>query len=138
MQAAERIPMKIRPLHDRAVIRRAQGYLKSKGGIITRDIAKEKPQEGEVIAGCRGTRNECGKLIPLDATFGDRILLGKRSGTDFRIDGEAPLIKNEPDIMDVVEKTVAAKKAAWPSISDRNLKTELDEHNVCQGNQILH
>jgi chaperonin GroES len=90
VQAAERISMKIRPLHDRAVIRRAQGYLQSKGGIIIRDIAEEKPQEGEVIAVCRGSRNEGGKLIPLDAKVGDRILFGKWSGTDFRIDGEDP------------------------------------------------
>ncbi|SDA94596.1 Chaperonin subunit [Sinorhizobium sp. NFACC03] len=76
-----------------------------------------KPLEGEVIAVDPGTRNESGKLIPLDANAGDRILFGKWSCTDFRIDGEAPLIKNEPDIMGVVA---------------------LDEYNVCQGNQILH
>ena len=110
MQAAERISMKIRPLHDRAVIRRAQGYLKSKGGIIIRDITKEKPQEGEVIAVCRGTRNEGGKLIPLDVKAGDRILFGKWSGTDFKIDGEEPLIVNEPDIMGVVERPSRPRK----------------------------
>lgn len=103
--------MKFRPLHDRVVIRRAEGDLKSKGGIIIPDIAQEKPQEGEVIAVDPGTRNEGGKLIPLDVKAGDTILFGKWSGTDVKIDGE-DLIMNEADIMAIVEKTVAAKKAA--------------------------
>ncbi|KOF15598.1 hypothetical protein AC244_22810 [Ensifer adhaerens] len=103
--------MKFRPLHDRVVIRRAEGDLKSKGGIIIPDIAQEKPQEGEVIAVDPGTRNEGGKLIPLDVKAGDTILFGKWSGTDVKIDGE-DLIMNEADIMGIVEKTVAAKKAA--------------------------
>lgn len=103
--------MKFRPLQDRVVIRRAEGDLKSKGGIIIPDIAQEKPQEGEVIAVDPGTRNEGGKLIPLDVKAGDTILFGKWSGTDVKIDGE-DLIMNEADIMGIVEKTVAAKKAA--------------------------
>lgn len=110
--AAERISMKFRPLHDRVVIRRAEGDLKSKGGIIIPDIAKEKPQEGEVIAVGPGTRNEGGKLIPLDVEAGDTILFGKWSGTDVKIDGDELLIMKEADIMGIVEKTVAAKKAA--------------------------
>ncbi len=110
--AAESISMKFRPLHDRIVIQRAEGDLKSKGGIIIPDIAKEKPQEGEVIAVGSGTRNEGGKLIPLDVEAGDTILFGKWSGTDVKIDGEELLIMKEADIMGIVEMTVAAKKAA--------------------------
>ena len=101
----------IRPLHDRVVIRRSEGDLKSKVGIIITDIAQEKPQKGEVIAVDLGTRNEGGKLIPLDVKAGDTILFGKWSGTDVKIDGE-DLIMNEADIMGIVEKTVAANKAA--------------------------
>lgn len=104
--------MKIRPIHDRVVTRRAKGYIKSKGRTIIRYLAKEKPLEGEVIAVDPNMRNECGKLIQLDAKAGDRILFGKRSCTDFRIDGEAPLFKKGPDIMGLVETTVVAKKAA--------------------------
>ena len=103
--------MKFRPLHDRVVIRRAEGDLKSKGGIVITDIAQEKPQKGEVIAVDLGTRNEGGKLIPLDVKAGDTILFGKWTGTDVKIDGE-DLIMNEADIMGIVEKTVAANKAA--------------------------
>jgi chaperonin GroES len=102
--------MKFRPLHDRVVIRRAEGDRKSKGGIIIPDIAKEKPQEGDVIALCPGTRNEGGKLTPLDVEAGDTTLFGKWSGTDVKIDGEE-LIMNAADIMGIVEKTVAVKKA---------------------------
>ncbi|KRD72645.1 co-chaperone GroES [Ensifer sp. ENS10] len=103
--------MKFRPLHDRVVIRRSEGDLKSKVGIIITDIAQEKPQKGEVIAVDLGTRNEGGKLIPLHVKAGDTILFGKWSGTDVKIDGE-DLIMNEADIMGIVEKTVAANKAA--------------------------
>jgi chaperonin GroES len=105
-------PMKFRPLHDRVVIRRAEGDLKSKGGIIIPDTAKEKPQEGEVIAVGPGSRDESGKLVPLDVKAGDAILFGKWSGTEVRIDGEDLLIMKEADIMGVVEKTEATTKKA--------------------------
>lgn len=105
--------MKFRPLHDRVVIRRAEGDLKSKGGIIIPDTAKEKPQEGEVIAVGAGSRDQSGKLMPLDVKAGDRILFGKWSGTEVRIDREDLLIMKEADILGVVEKTGAdAKKSA--------------------------
>jgi len=105
--------MKFRPLHDRVVIRRAEGDLKSKGGIIIPDTAKEKPQEGEVIAVGPGTRDESGKLIPLDVKAGDTILFGKWSGTEVKIDGDDLLIMKETDILGIVEKTeAAARKAA--------------------------
>ncbi|MER8832141.1 co-chaperone GroES [Mesorhizobium sp. M0045] len=112
--------MKFRPLHDRVVIRRAESDTKSKGGIIIPDNAKEKPQEGEVIAVGPGARDESGALIPLDVKAGDLILFGKWSGTEVKIDGEDLLIMKEADIMGIidksemgtVDKTVAAKKAA--------------------------
>ncbi|MEQ1955610.1 co-chaperone GroES [Mesorhizobium sp. CN2-181] len=105
--------MKFRPLHDRVVIRRAEGDLKSKGGIIIPDTAKEMPQEGEVIAVGPGSRDESGKLVPLDVKAGDFILFGKWCGTEVRIDGKDLLIMKEADIMGIVEKTeVATKKAA--------------------------
>jgi len=109
---AERIPMKFRPLHDRVVIRRAEGDIKSKGGIIIPDNAKEKPQEGEVIAVGPGSRDESGNLIPLDVKAGDLILFGKWSGTEVRIDGEDLLIMKEADILGIVEKTGAATRKA--------------------------
>jgi chaperonin GroES len=102
--------MKFRPLHDRVVIRRAEGDLKSTGGIIIPDTAKEKPQEGEVIAVGPGFRDESGKLVPLDVKAGDLILFGKWSGTEVKIDDEDLLIMKESDIMGVVEKTGAAAK----------------------------
>jgi chaperonin GroES len=108
--AAERTPMKFRPLQDRVVIRRAESDLKSKGGIIIPDTAKEKPQEGDVIAVGAGTRNEGGTLIPLDVKAGDTILFGKWSGTEVSIDGEALLIMKEADIMGIVGKTDAASQ----------------------------
>jgi chaperonin GroES len=104
--------MKFRPLHDRVVIRRAEGDLKSRGGIIIPDNAKEKPQEGEVIAVGPGSRDESGKLIPPDVAAGDIVLFGKWSGTEVRIDGEDLLIMKEADIMGVVETSATAKKAA--------------------------
>jgi len=104
--------MKFRPLHDRVVIRRAEGDMKSTGGIIIPDTAKEKPQEGEVIAVGPGSRDESGKLIPLDVKAGDVVLFGKWSGTEVTIDGEDLLIVKEADIMGIVEKIGAAKKAA--------------------------
>jgi chaperonin GroES len=103
--------MKFRPLHARVVVRRIEGEEKTKGGIIIPDTAKEKPQEGEVIAVGPGVRDEAGKLQPLDVKAGDRVLFGKWSGTEVKIDGEELLIMNEADIMGVVE-TVSAKRRA--------------------------
>ena len=93
---------KFRPLHDRVVVRRIQADEKTKGGIIIPDTAKEKPQEGEVIAVGPGGRDEAGKLIPIDVKAGDRVLFGKWSGTEVRLDGEELLIMKESDIMGVV------------------------------------
>ena len=104
--------MKFRPLHDRVVVRRLEGEEKSKGGIIIPDTAKEKPQEGEVIAVGPGARDEAGKLIPLDVKAGDRILFGKWSGTEVKLDGQEYLIMKESDVMGVVEGKVPARKAA--------------------------
>ena len=104
--------MKFRPLHDRVVIRRIEGEEKTKGGIIIPDTAKEKPQEGEVIAVGPGARDESGKLVPLDIKAGDRVLFGKWSGTEVKIDGEDLLIMKESDVMGVIEGASAAKKKA--------------------------
>ncbi|MFI0849724.1 co-chaperone GroES [Mesorhizobium sp. IMUNJ 23232] len=104
--------MKFRPLHDRVVIRRAEGEIKSKGGIIIPDNAKEKPQEGEVIAVGPGLSDESGKLIPLDVKAGDTILFGKWSGTEVKLDGEDLLIMKESDIMGIVERPAAVSKKA--------------------------
>jgi len=104
---------KFRPLHDRVVVRRVKEEEKSKGGILIPDTAKEKPQEGEVIAIGPGARDEEGKRIDMDVAIGDRILFGKWSGTEVTIDGEELLIMKESDIMGVVEgKASDAKKAA--------------------------
>ena len=94
--------MQFRPLHDRVVVRRIEAEEKTKGGIIIPDTAKEKPQEGEVIAAGPGARNEAGVLQPLDVKAGDRILFGKWSGTEVKIDGQDLLIMKETDIMGVV------------------------------------
>ncbi|MBV8449114.1 MAG: co-chaperone GroES [Hyphomicrobiales bacterium] len=104
--------MKFRPLHDRVVVRRLESEEKTKGGIIIPDTAKEKPQEGEIIAVGSGARDESGKLVPLDVKAGDRILFGKWSGTEVKIDGEDLLIMKESDIMGVLEGVAARKKAA--------------------------
>ena len=104
--------MKFRPLHDRVVVRRLEGEEKTKGGIIIPDNAKEKPQEGEIIAVGSGARDESGKLVPLDVKAGDRILFGKWSGTEVKIDGEDLLIMKESDVMGVLEVTAARRKAA--------------------------
>jgi chaperonin GroES len=104
--------MQFRPLHDRVVVRRVDAEEKTAGGIIIPDTAKEKPQQGEIIAAGPGARDESGKLQPLDVKVGDRVLFGKWSGTEVRIDGEDLLIMKESDIMGVVEQTVARKKAA--------------------------
>ena len=104
--------MKFRPLHDRVVVRRIEAEEKTAGGIIIPDTAKEKPQEGEVIAVGPGARDESGKLVPLDLKAGDRILFGKWSGTEVKIDGEELLIMKESDVMGVIEGHAASKKAA--------------------------
>src|SRR4051794_10590365 len=104
--------MKFRPLHDRVLVRRVTAEEKTGGGIIIPDTAKEKPQEGEVIAVGSGTLNDKGELRPLDVKAGDRILFGKRSGTGVRLDGEELLIMKESDIMGILEDTAAAKRAA--------------------------
>ena len=104
--------MKFRPLHDRVVVRRLEAEEKTAGGIIIPDTAKEKPMEGEVIAVGPGARDEAGKLVPLDVKDGDRILFGKWSGTEVKIDGEELLIMKESDVMGVIEGRVAARKAA--------------------------
>ncbi|MFY8112676.1 MAG: co-chaperone GroES [Rhabdaerophilum sp.] len=103
---------KFRPLHDRVVVKRIDSEEKTKGGIIIPDTAKEKPQEGEVVAVGAGARGEDGKLIPLDVKVGDRILFGKWSGTEVKIDGQDLLIMKESDIMGVIETGSASKKAA--------------------------
>ena len=94
--------MKFRPLHDRVVVRRLESEEKTKGGIIIPDTAKEKPQEGEIIAVGSGARDENGKLVPLDVKKGDRVLFGKWSGTEVKIDGQDLLIMKESDIMGIV------------------------------------
>ena len=105
--------MKFRPLHDRVVVRRIEQDERTSGGIIIPDTAKEKPQEGEVIAAGPGARNEEGKLQPLDVKAGDRILFGKWSGTEVKIDGEDLMIMKESDIMGIIEGTPAkGRKAA--------------------------
>ena len=104
--------MRFRPLHDRVVVRRIDAEEKTKGGIIIPDTAKEKPQEGEIIAVGPGARDEKGTVQPLDLQPGDRVLFGKWSGTEVRIDGEDLLIMKESDIMGVIEETVASRKAA--------------------------
>ena len=104
--------MSFRPLGDRVLVRRVEEEEKTKGGIIIPDTAKEKPQEGEVLAVGPGARDDSGKLQPLDVKVGDRILFGKWSGTEVKIDGEDLLIMKESDIMGVIEETAAKKKAA--------------------------
>ena len=94
--------MAFRPLHDRVVVKRLEGEEKTKGGIIIPDTAKEKPQEGEIVAVGPGARDEAGKLVPLDVKAGDRVLFGKWSGTDVKIDGQDLLIMKESDILGIV------------------------------------
>ncbi len=104
--------MRFRPLHDRVLVRRIEEEERTKGGIIIPDTAKEKPQEGEVIAVGPGARDETGKLIPLDVKVGDRVLFGKWSGTEVKIEGEEYLIMKESDILGILEKEEKAEKAA--------------------------
>ena len=104
--------MKFRPLHDRVVVKRIDAEEKTAGGIIIPDTAKEKPQQGEVVAVGPGGRDEAGKLIPLDVKAGDRVLFGKWSGTEVKIDGVEYLIMKESDIMGVMVQEATRKKAA--------------------------
>ena len=103
--------MKVRPLQDRVLVRRVKEEEKTKGGIIIPDTAKEKPQEGEVIAVGPGARDESGKIQPLDVAVGNRILFGKWSGTEVKLDGEDLLIMKESDILGVLEPAKKAKAA---------------------------
>src|SRR5262245_32048343 len=104
--------MHFRPLHDRIVVRRIDADEKTAGGIIIPDTAKEKPQEGEIIAVGPGGRNEKGEIVPPDVKAGDRVLFGKWSGTEVKIDGEDWLIMKESDILGVIERSEHARKAA--------------------------
>jgi chaperonin GroES len=104
--------MKFRPLHDRVVLRRVDEEQKTAGGIIIPDTAKEKPMQGEVVAVGPGARNEKGEIVALDVKVGDRVLFGKWSGTEVKIDGEELLIMKESDIMGVIEGAASAKKKA--------------------------
>ena len=104
--------MKFRPLHDRVLVKRIDAEEKTAGGIIIPDTAKEKPQQGEVIAVGPGARDESGRVTPLDVKAGDTVLFGKWSGTEVKVDGQDLLIMKESDIMGVLEQSVAHKKAA--------------------------
>ena len=104
--------MKFRPLHDRVVVRRIEAEEKTKGGIIIPDTAKEKPQEGEIVAAGPGARDESGKIVALDVKAGDRVLFGKWSGTEVKLDGQELLIMKESDIMGVITDVPASKKKA--------------------------
>jgi chaperonin GroES len=104
--------MKLRPLQDRVLIRRVEPETKTSGGIFIPDTAQEKPVEGEIVAVGPGIRDEHGKLHPLDVTAGDRVLFGKWSGTEVKLDGEELMIMKEADLMGVIDQAVANKKAA--------------------------
>ena len=104
--------MKFRPLHDRVLVRRVAEEERTAGGIIIPDTAKEKPMEGEIVAVGSGARNEKGEIVALDVKAGDRILFGKWSGTEVRIDGEELIIMKESDVMGIIESTGKARKAA--------------------------
>jgi chaperonin GroES len=104
--------MAFRPLHDRVLIRRVESEEKSAGGIIIPDTAKEKPMEGEVVAAGPGARGEDGKLQPMDLKAGDRVLFGKWSGTEVKLEGEELIIMKESDVMGVIERDETARKAA--------------------------
>ena len=104
--------MSFRPLHDRVLIRRVASEEKTTGGIIIPDTAKEKPMEGEVVSCGPGARGEDGKLVPLDVKAGDRVLFGKWSGTEVKVDGEELLIMKESDVMGVLDEQATRKRAA--------------------------
>jgi chaperonin GroES len=110
--AFEEVFMKFRPLHDRVLVRRVESEERTKGGILIPDTAKEKPMEGEVVAAGPGARGDDGKLQPMDVKAGDRVLFGKWSGTEVKLDGEELIIMKESDIMGVLEQGAAAKKVA--------------------------
>ena len=103
---------KFRPLHDRVVVRRIEAEAKTAGGIIIPDSAQEKPQQGEIVAVGPGGRDEAGKLIPIDLKVGDKVLFGKWSGTEVKLDGQELLIMKESDIMGVLDEQVSRRKAA--------------------------
>ena len=103
--------MKFRPLHDRVLVRRIESDEKSRGGIIIPDSAKEKPSEGEIMAVGTGARDESGKLIPLDVKVGDRVLFGKWSGTEVKVDNEDYMVMKESDIMGIIEGSSMSKAA---------------------------
>src|SRR5947207_13466143 len=109
--------MGFRPLHDRVLVRRVEAEEKTLGGIIIPDTAKEKPMEGEVVAVGPGVRDEDGKVFPLDVKSGDRVLFGKWSGTEVKLDGEDLMIMKEADIMGVIDHAAADRKAASPGRS---------------------
>ena len=104
--------MSFRPLHDRVLVRRVEEETKTAGGIIIPDTAKEKPMEGEIVAAGQGVRNEKGVLTPLDVKAGDRVLFGKWSGTEVKIDGEDMIIMKESDILGIITGAASKKKAA--------------------------
>ena len=104
--------MKFRPLHDRVVVKRLEEEQKTKGGIIIPDTAKEKPMQGEVVSVGPGARDENGKLQPLDVKAGDRVLFGKWSGTEVKLDGEELIIMKESDIMGILEDVAGSKRRA--------------------------
>jgi chaperonin GroES len=104
--------MKFRPLHDRVLVRRVESEERTKGGILIPDTAKEKPMEGEVVAAGPGARGDDGQLQPMDVKAGDRVLFGKWSGTEVKLDGEELIIMKESDIMGVLEQGAAAQKVA--------------------------
>src|ERR1700751_1909098 len=109
---SEEVLMKFRPLHDRVLVRRVESEEKSAGGIIIPDTAKEKPMEGEVVAAGPGARGDDGKIQPMDVKAGDRVLFGKWSGTEVKLEGEELIIMKESDIMGVIEKSAASRRAA--------------------------
>jgi chaperonin GroES len=109
---SEEEAMKFRPLHDRVVVRRIEEDTKTAGGIIIPDTAKEKPMQGEVIAAGPGARDESGRIVPLDVKRGDRVLFGKWSGTEVKIDSEDLLIMKESDILGVIEGKASVRAAA--------------------------
>mgnify|MGYP003394158070 FL=1 len=104
--------MKFRPLHDRVVVRRIEEDTKTAGGIIIPDTAKEKPMQGEIVSVGPGARDESGKIVPLEVKKGDRILFGKWSGTEVKIDGQELLIMKESDILGIIEGKVSVRAAA--------------------------
>jgi len=110
--AFQEVFMKFRPLHARVLIRRVESEEKTAGGIIIPDTAKEKPMEGEVVAAGPGARGDDGKLQPMDVKAGDRVLFGKWSGTEVKLDGEELIIMKESDIMGVLDHSAAAQKVA--------------------------